>query len=226
MKEKFLTKLIKYLKHPSLFYVNITCRIVRFIDSIHDRRICGCDLSKRRETNIEGGNNYGPTCYWTLDEIFKDAKFTEKDHFVDIGSGKGRVLAWWLDNHFSGRATGIELDPYVAGVAKKWLKHYPEERVRMIEGNALDQDYSEYTIFYIFRSFSKEFLIRFLERLEAQLSHPVYLYYMSDQFSREVLWGRAGWKGLRRRSIFKKHGLFMYFCPQYYSIWKYNPLQK
>ena len=175
MKKNVFEKLVKFIKHPSLIYVYSTYYLVRFIDGMRDRRICGVSLSKRRDTNIEGGNHYAPTCYWNLDEVFKKTKFTEEDHLADIGCGKGRVLAWWLGKKLPSKATGIELDPYVAGVAKKWLKRYPEERVRLIEGDALKQDYDEYTIIYIFRPFAKEFLIRFLERLEAQLTHPVRL---------------------------------------------------
>ena len=214
---------MKLIKHPSLIYIYSTYYLVRFIDGFRDRKICGCSLSKRRTTNIEGGNDYAPTCYWNLDEMFKNTKFTAEDHLADIGCGKGRVLAWWLGKNLPGRATGIELDPFVAGVAKQWLKRYPEDRVRLIEGNALEQEYDEYTIIYLFRSFTKEFLVRFLERIEAQLTHPVRLYYMSDQFSREVLWGRPGWKGLRRRRIYKKYGLCLYGSPQYYSVWMYSP---
>ena len=117
-----IKKLIEYIKHPSRIYVYVTYRIVCLIDGARDRRICGCSLSRRRDTNIEGGNHYAPTCYWTLDEIFRNTKFSADDHFVDIGCGKGRVLAWWLAGKFPGRATGIELDPFVAGVARKWLK--------------------------------------------------------------------------------------------------------
>ena len=111
-----LQKLVDYITHPSRIHVYITYRIVRIIDGIHDRRICGCDLTRRRDTNIEGGNHYAPTCYWNLDEVFKNVKFTEEDSFVDVGCGKGRVLAWWLGKNLPGKATGIELDPFVAGV--------------------------------------------------------------------------------------------------------------
>ena len=223
MEKNILKKLVYFIKHPKRLYISITYRIIRIIDGIHDRRICGCDLTRERDTNIEGGNRYAPTCYWNLNEVFKDAEFTEADRFVDVGCGKGRVLAWWLEKKLPGTATGIELDPFVAGVAREWLKRYPEDRVRLIEGDALKQDYAEYTIIYIFRPFAKEFLIKFLERLESQLTHPVRLYYMSDQFSRELLWDRPGWTGLRRRRIHKKYGLYMYWCPQYYSIWSYVP---
>lgn len=218
-----IKKLIEYIKHPSRIYVYVTYRIVCLIGGARDRRICGCCLSRRRDTNIEGGNHYAPTCYWTLDEIFRNTKFSADDHFVDIGCGKGRVLAWWLTGKFPGRATGIELDPFVAGVARKWLKRYPEECVRLIEGNALEQDYDEYTIVYIFRPFKKEFLVRFIERLESQLTHPIRFYYMTDLFSREVLYQRPGWTGIRRRKVYKKYGLCTYSCPQYYSIWEYKP---
>ena len=193
-----LKKLVKYITHPSKIYIYITYRIVRIIDGFHDRRICGYDLTKRRVTNIEGGNHYAPTCYWTLDEMFRNTKFTEKDHIVDVGCGKGRVLVWWLGKGLPGKATGIELDPYVAGVARMWLQRYPEERVRLIEGDAMEQDYSEYTIVYLFRSFTKDFLI---------------------------LKDRPGWNMQFREKLTSIYGVKIAKAPQYYSIWKYDPQQ-
>ena len=50
MKESKFKKIIEYIKHPSRIYIYSTYRIVRIIDGIHDRQICGCNLSRRRNT--------------------------------------------------------------------------------------------------------------------------------------------------------------------------------
>ena len=204
-------------------YVNTTFRIVQFIDSIHDMRLCGYDMSKRRKVQVEGSTNYFPSRYWALDKVFEDAVFTPDDRFVDIGCGMGRVLAYLLEKKFPGHLTGIEKDPYVANIARKWMLKYDDRQVELIEDNALEQQYDGYTIIYVFRPFSEEFFERLILRLEEQLTHPIRFYYMTDHYSVRFLIHRQGWKMTKRDFVFRKYGLCIWKCPQYYSIWDYNP---
>ena len=207
-------------------YVGITFRMVQFIDSIHDRRLCGYNLSNRRKVQVEGSTNYFPSRYWALDIIFKDAVFTSNDRFVDIGCGMGRVLAYLLEKKFPGHLTGIEKDPYVAGIARKWMAKYDDKQVELIEGNALEQQYDGYTIIYIFRPFSEEFFERLVFKLEEQLSHPIRFYYLADRSCIKFLSDRRGWKKIKRDTIFRKYGLCIWECPQSYSIWDYTPTKE
>ena len=204
-------------------YVRATYRIVRIFDGIRDKRLCGYDLTQKREVQIEGATAYHPTVYWALDEIFKDAVFSANDHLVDIGCGMGRVIAYLMDKKFPGQLTGIEYDPYVAAVARKWMEKDKSGRVRLIEGDALKAEYDQYTILYLFRPFSEEFFYRMILRLEEQLTHPIQLYYLTDHFSRKYLAGRPGWEMVSRRSIFMKYGLCLFGSPQYFSVWRYCP---
>lgn len=206
-------------------FVKVTNRIVRSIDGLHDLWNCGSWLSNRREVNVKGATFYQPTSYMVLNRIFKNVSFTPNDHFVDIGCGEGRVLAWLKAKNFPGRITGIELDTYVASVAKEWMNRHPNSRARLIEGDALQQEYDVYTIVYLFRPFNEEFFLRLIMRLEAQLTHPISLYYLTDHYSVKYLKGRPGWKLLKRQSICRIYGLFVYTCPQWYSIWTYAPQQ-
>lgn len=217
---KATTKLRNFARR---IYVGITFRMVQLIDSIHDRRLCGFDLTKKREVEVEGAINYMPSRYWALDIIFKDSEFTSEDRFVDIGCGMGRVLAYLLEKKFPGHITGIEKDPYVADIARKWMTRYKDRQVELIEGNALEQQYDGYTIIYVFRPFSEEFFERLVFRLEAQLSHPIRFYYLTDHKSIHFLKGRRGWKMIKRDFIFRKYGLCVWKNPQYYSIWNYIP---
>ena len=91
------------------------------------------------------------------------------------------------------------------------------------QDNALEQQYDGYNIIYVFRPFSEEYFERLVFRLEAQLSHPIRFYYLTDHKSIHFLKGRRGWKMVKRDFIFRKYGLCVWKCPQYYSIWDYIP---
>ncbi len=220
-----IQQFVKGLKHlVKPIYIRLSVRFVRFIEGIHDIRLCGSLLTRDREVNVEGATAYSPTRYWALDEMFADAVFSEDDSFVDIGCGEGRVLAWLIhDKRFSGQITGIEKDPEVAAIAKKWMSRHPNEKVKIIEGDAMEQSYKDYTIVYIFRPFNETFFERLIQRIESQITHPVRFYYLSDNYSRKFLVSRQGWKMIKRQPILKKHGLFLYVIPQFYSIWIYTP---
>lgn len=218
---------IKAVKDPfnlvKRLYIVVTNRIVRIIDGTYDKALCGHNLSKRREVQIEGGVFYQPSCYWALCEIFKDAVFSPEDHFVDIGCGMGRVLVYLRDRKFPGYLTGIEYDPYVASVAREWIEKDKTGKVNLIEGDALKEYYNQYQIVYLFRPFSEDFFMRLITRLEEQLTHPIRLYYLTDFYARKYLTDRQGWNMVLRRSVFMKYGLCLYRSPQYYSIWNYCP---
>lgn len=222
-KETFRKAATKLRHFARCIYINTTFRMVQFIDVIHDIRLCGHDMSKKKDVQVEGAINYMPTRYWALDIIFKDAVFTSEDRFVDIGCGMGRVLAYLLEKKFPGHITGIEKDPYVAGIARKWMTKYKDRPVELIEGNAMEQQYDGYTIIYVFRPFSEEFFERLILRLEDQLTHPIRFYYLTDHNSIRFLIRRQGWIKIKRDFIFRKYGLCVWKCPQYYSIWDYIP---
>ncbi len=218
-----MNKIIKAIKNPRIIYQRLTYQIVRLYDAIRDRSICGFSLAKKDATSVEGGTSYSATCYWTLDEIFSDADFTADDSFVDVGCGKGRLLAYMLSRKFPGRITGIEMNPTTAAVARKWLQHFPQDKVRLIEGDAFRQQYDEYTVIYLFRPFETDYFMRFIQLLEQQLTHPVKLYYMTDQINGYYLKEREGWELVFRRACYRKYGLCMWSCPQKYSMWLYTP---
>lgn len=212
------------LKHlAKRTYIRITVYIVEIIDGIRDILLCGSLLARHQEVNVKGATDYSPTRYWALDEIFKDAVFTNNDSLVDIGCGKGRVLVWYINKNFPGQITGIEKDSNVAAIAKKWMTHHQNKKIRLIEGDALEQSYTDYTFVYLFRPFNYEYFKQLILRLESQITHPIRLYYLTDYYSKEFLTDRQGWKMMERRLIYKKYGLYLSLIPQHYSIWTYIP---
>lgn len=199
-------------------------RVTHFFDGIKDRRICGCSLVKYvpslyRETM--GATGSESTCYWALDTIFKDFSFDKSDSFIDVGCGKGRVLAYLADKKVPCTLTGIELNMDVAEYAQNWANRY--DNVSIINGNAFELDYNNYTVIFLARPFETETFHKFTEFLESNLKHKIRLIYWVDTQSGSFLENRAGWIMMKREWIFMSHGCFMYRCPQRYSIWEYDP---
>ena len=219
-----VTETLHNLKHKvKPIYIRFTFHVVEIMDGCRDVLLCGCWLARRRSVNVKGATSYQPTSYWALDDIFEDAEFNKDDSFVDIGCGEGRVIAWLINKQFPGQITGIEKDSDVAYIAKNWMKRRKYEKARLIEGDAMEQSYDDYTILYIFRPFNEEFFERLIQRVEVQLTHPIRFYYLTDYYSKEHLANRLGWKMMKRQSIWRKYGLFIYPFPQYYSVWIYTP---
>jgi SAM-dependent methyltransferase len=99
------------------------------------------------------------------------------DVLVDVGSGKGRVLNFWLDLGLGNRIVGIELDPRFAESARRRLARYPN--VEVICGDAIEHLPADATVLYLFNPFGPEVLARFRDRVAATFppGHPLRIVY-------------------------------------------------
>ena len=217
-KKKYILKIIKRK------YRSAQKKIVYFLDGRKDKKICGCSLVKYvpslyRETM--GATGSEATCYWALDKIIGDSIFDENDSFIDVGCGKGRVLAYMQSKGYPCRLTGIELNKDVAEYAQKWAERY--DNITILNGNAFELDYNEYTVLFMGRPFETKTFYKFIDQLEEKLTHKILLFYWWDTQSGAYLENRKGWSQIRRDWILKSHGLYMYHCPQRYTLWEYLP---
>ena len=110
-------KSISPVRSVKRFYRKASRKLTHIYDGMCDRRICGCSLVKYvpslyRETM--GATGSQSTCYWALDKMFKGEHFDENDSFIDVGCGKGRVLAYMVSKKYPCSLTGIELNKEVA----------------------------------------------------------------------------------------------------------------
>lgn len=213
--------LIKKIKRK---YIGASKRVTHFFDGRKDKKICGCSLVKYvpslyRETMGATGSH--STCYWALDKIFEGETFSEKDAFIDVGCGKGRVLAYMISKEYPCSLTGIELNEDVAAYAKQWSDRY--KNITIINGNAFELDYNQYTVLFMGRPFETEMFHKFIDQLEEKLTHNIKLFYWCDTQSGDYLENRKGWVRKRREMICKSHGLYMYTTPQGFSLWEYTP---
>ena len=223
-KNKKKIPLRRYIK---AYYIKASKKVTYFFDGRKDKKICGCSLVKYvpslyRETM--GATGSQSTCYWALDKIFAGEAFDNNDSFIDVGCGKGRVLAYMQNKGYPCKLTGIELNKDVAAYARKWAERY--ENITILNGNAFELDYNEYTVLFMARPFETEMFHKFIDQLEEKLTHKIRVFYWCDTQSGDYLENRKGWVRKRHEMIKKSHGLYMYATPQGFSLWEYSPDEK
>lgn len=153
-------------------YSKISRKLITFRDIINDYINCGISLEKYVKSidrSISTGSE--STRYMALKEIFKDIDIKSGDRFVDVGCGKGRVLAYVHSAAKDCEVTGIEFNTPVADYAKKWADK--KKNVNIINGNAFDINCDDYDIFYFNRPFMEETFVQFAEKMNRELKHPV-----------------------------------------------------
>ncbi len=205
-------------------------RLLSLADSFTDRRICGQSLVSyvpsifRDDEKGVGGTGSQSTHYAILKHIFSHVKITNDDVFLDVGCGKGRVLAFLLKEKCPCQLYGVEHNDQVSRIASEWAKRY--DQVHIITGDAFQLDYNQYTILFFGRPFLPVTFQEFINMLESTLSHPITLIYWVDQQSGYMLQNRPGWKMQMWEKVERIHGLKIAPSPQSFSIWVYSPIQQ
>lgn len=214
-------------KLPSRIYSRINITILQLIDSLIDYSVCGQSLVKyvpsvyRDDQNGVGSTGSQSTNYLVLKRIFSHVRVTSQDVFLDVGCGKGRVLAFLLKTHAPCRLYGIEINEVSGLVALEWTKKY--EQVNVTLGDAFQVDFNVYSVLFLGRPFLPKTFLQFIEKIETELTHPITLVYWVDQQSGYMLRNRLGWDMQFRETITTIHGLRVARYPQSYSIWSYVP---
>ena len=117
--------------------------------------------------------------------------------FIDLGSGKGRVLLMAADYPFK-RIIGVEFMPELHRAAQENIAGYSSDRQRLIESVCMDaRDFEfppEPLVAYLFNPFSESTFAHVLEGLRRsveQSPRPVYIAYRFTEF--EPLLAHAEW---------------------------------
>ena len=206
-------------------FVLASNRISCAIDNCRDKKFCGQKLGVFVPTpfaKTHGATGSQSASYPGLDVVLKDLVLTPDDSFIDIGCGKGRVLAYLLSKGYTRcRLTGVEINPQVAAIARSWSSKY--KNVEIVEGDAFGLDFNDYKVLFMYRPMDRDAFFLFINLLEMTLTHEVKIYYYADGESGFYLTDRAGWHLLDRHDIYHVHGRYIHTVPQSYSIWKYTP---
>ena len=205
-------------------YRKLSGQITTACDMVKDFKICGKSLTKyvasvdRKVLQATGSES---ARYWALDEVFKDLKFNKDDKFIDVGCGKGRILAEMERIKFPGQLYGIELNPDVAKYAQDWANRY--DNLTIMSGDAFKLDYNDYNIIMLCRPFLEEMYVTFLEKMEKDIKHPVTVILYVDNYMAKYVKDKPQWTMQKQEVVFKKGLLAYSYYPVRYSIWTYDP---
>jgi hypothetical protein len=108
-----------------------------------------------------GAHDVGNADYDDLSALFKSVEVTPEDVIVDVGSGKGRAINWFVSRYPANRIYGIELDPEICAAAAKRLRR--RAKVTILCGDAIELIPEEGTLFYLFNPFAEHVMRRFIE---------------------------------------------------------------
>lgn len=202
--------------------------LLDFMDGVKDRSICGRSLVKyvsSKSEDIEkgiGGTGSQSTHYIILNKVFSHIRLEATDAFMDVGCGKGRVLAYLASTKCQCQLYGIEHNEAVGEIAREWAGRYPN--VHVMIGDAFEVDYNDYTVLSVARPFLTHTRYAFFEYLERHLRHPITLIYWWGMGP--GVEGHAGWTLKYREKLDAIHGLKVVTGEQDFSIWEYDPTQR
>jgi len=104
------------------------------------------------------------TPYAVCRGLFHALELGDEDRFIDLGCGDGRVLIYGAAVS-SARFCGVELVAERARGAVERVKKLELERVTIVQGDVLEQDFGEGDVFYAHRPFSVETETEVLARI-------------------------------------------------------------
>ena len=140
-------------------------------------------------------SDYQPTEPALFREMMERVKIDFREFtFIDIGSGKGRVLLMAADYPFR-RIIGVELLPELHAIALDNLKKYRSESQRCFEVEAVCADAAEYefprepVVVYLFNPLPESGLAKVVENLSQSMresSRRVYVVYHNPLLARVI----------------------------------------
>jgi SAM-dependent methyltransferase len=124
--------------------------------------------------NRQHAVRYQPTKGRPFGKLMRQLRFPEVTVFVDIGSGKGKVLLM-ASRHGFKKLIGIEFDTDLCKIARENIAIFRTKTGVCINAEVVEADIVEYKItddenvFYLYNPFDDFILGRFLDNVEASL---------------------------------------------------------
>jgi len=150
------------------------------------------------------GTGYQCTNAWAFRKVLRSIGFPKQGTFVDIGSGKGKLLLLAAEYGFR-RVVGVEISQQLCEVAEKNVAHYRgktgrELNVRILQRDALDYQFEDdESVFCMFNPFDEVFLSRMLKNIQQSLrrdQRDAWVIYVNPQH-RKVVEDHPGFRALR-----------------------------
>ena len=206
-----------------LFFQWFSRIILDLYDALSDLQYTKKLLGKSCRQIVLNNNDFTGTeaCrYFIIEKVFDNISLVNDHHILDVGCGRGRILAYLRNHHFQGRLTGIEINPIAYQSCASWAL---KQRIELIQDNVFNISVSSYNVFVIGHSFYKEMFHSFIKKIEKEVSQQILLICIIDLDYGSYLEGMTKWKLLHRSTLFKHKGLYLIKKPNRYSIWSFNP---
>lgn len=144
-------------------------------------RVRGLDFTMVYQCDSdEHNNNYSKSPKKVLKRIFDDIDFSESHSFIDVGCGKGYVVACATEYPFKDIG-GVEYTLELCKTCKKNLQILKLDKVEIFNCDAKEFDrYSDYDIFYFCNPFDVSILSVVARKiLEARNKDKCWIYYLN-----------------------------------------------
>jgi 16S rRNA G966 N2-methylase RsmD len=126
------------------------------------------------EDDKQNSFRYQPTRRRHFRNLMNELIFPDGSVFVDLGSGKGRVLLMASEYNFS-RIVGVEISRELCNIAKSNLKAFESKSKQCLPVEIVELDVSKYrvnedeNIFYLFKPFNDFIMKQILENITTSL---------------------------------------------------------
>ncbi|MGH8807417.1 MAG: class I SAM-dependent methyltransferase [Noviherbaspirillum sp.] len=164
-----------------------------------------CRRYLRDAADDEGQKIYGETFFTTLEAIANAVGLSDKDVVYDLGCGRGRSV-FWFNAMYGCKAIGVDINRYFVIQARGIQRKAGIEGVEFILANALDLDYEDATLIYLYgTAFTDAAIAKLVKRFASlkegtrvvSVSYPLNAYAAEPLFELEqtikakYLWGTA-----------------------------------
>ena len=180
IKNWLLYKILREIKNSSLhsikFLHRTISRIIVIIKEHYYDKHLGIETSGyynfRDDLSLyKDGNAYHPMPYRLLEKMLDYLKLNPDDVFIDLGSGKGRVI-FFLATQKIKKVTGLELHKCLADIAKINLNSLKSRNtpVEIINTDAATFDAKDGTIFFMYNPFKEKTVAKVIGNIKDTLA--------------------------------------------------------
>ena len=122
-------------------------------------------------------NRYSTSDNFYLIKVLEFIKISKKDRIIDIGSGKGSVLKFFLKYPFD-KIAGLEISKELVNISKKNLKNENQDRIMHFISDAKDfKNFDLFNIYYCYNPCSEEIFYHIIKNIvDTATSKKLFIY--------------------------------------------------
>lgn len=137
------------------------------------------------DVNFPDANHYATMCYSTINRVLDHLSLTPSDVFIDVGSGKGRVLCCAAHRRRVKKVIGIEISKELCAIAETnsaQMRHRLSA-VEVKHGRAQEFSFHEGNAFFLFNPFGPATVEAVLDQIErSRNGQPLRIAYVNPLY--------------------------------------------